>query len=939
VVEGDGEQTAPEAPEDDPSGWREARYRYSASFPDVLRQLGCGLLISTYQAGKLVSVGVGQEGLTFSFHSFDQAMGVAVGEKRLAVGARGQVWYLRDNPDIAAQLPPQGRFDRCFLPRSTVVTGGIHCHEVVFGRPAQEGGEPETWVVNTLFSCLATLHPDFNFVPRWRPPFVSELAIGDRCHLNGLAMRDGLPAYVTLMAQTDEPGAWRENKNETGTVLDVETGEAVTTGLAMPHSPRWHRGRLYVLNSGNGALEAVHLDSGGRTLVAKVPGYARGLACHGDIAFVGLSRIRETNVFGGVPIAENHEELKCGVGVVDLRTGITLATLEFESGVEEIFDVQLLPNTRAAAVGGEAPPAEEGAPPGAAGEHEVWVVPPESSAPSWIPPRRPTGPTDADVQAWIGSALQAQRAGQGGQALRLFRQAAMARPESAEILNHLGNALQDSGDQIEALRAYRRAAALDPAFVPALQNLGYLLVNRGATDEGADWLRKAQEREPTPINRALIATALPVVYTSANDLAERRERLEGEVASMVADGVEVDTGGSLIPTSFFTAYQGRNDRPLNEQLGQVYKGYDATGGRSVSTIRRRPKVGFLSAYFRDHTIGRLNIGRLERVSEERFETVVLSVGQHNDALAARFAEAGEHFVALPRDVPAARKLIAEQELDLLFFADVGMDALTYTLCFSRMAPVQAVTWGHPVTTGSPHMDLFLSSELLEIPEADEHYTERLVRPPTLCTYYERPELQPGVADRGAFGLTEGANLYVCPQTLFKFHPDFDGMLAGILRDDPKAEIALIKGRAQEWTDQLTERLRMTVDDPARIKWLDPVPRARFLDLLAISNVVLDTPHFGGGNTSYEALALGKPLVTLPSDLLRGRITQALYAKAGYTDLVADSPERFVEIAVELGTDQDHRVAASEAIAESCDVLFEDDGEVRDFEQFLSGSLS
>lgn len=917
--------------------WREARYRYSTSFPEILGGIGCGLLISTYQAGKLVSVGVAEGGLSFSFHSFDQAMGVAVGPKRLVVGARGQVWTLADNPDVAPQLPPPGRFDRCFLPRSTIVTGAIHCHEVVFGRPAQPGGEPEVWVVNTLFSCLATLHPDYSFVPRWRPPFISELAAGDRCHLNGVAMRDGLPSYVTMMARTDEPGAWRENKNETGCVLDVETGEVVTEGLAMPHSPRWHHGRLYVLNSGNGALEAVHLPSGGRSLVAKVPGYARGLACHGEIAFVGLSRIRETAIFGGVPIAADHEELKCGVGVVDLRNGATLATLEFESGVEEIFDVQLLPNTRAAAVGGEGGPAER-EPEGAAGEHEVWVVPPESSAPNWIPPRAPAGPTDAEVEGWVAGAMEAQRHGRAAEALALLRRAALARPDSAEILNHLGNALQDSGDQVEALRTYRAAASHDPRFVPALQNLGYLLVNRGATDEGVGWLRRAQELAPTPINRALIATALPVVYLSARDADERRERLEGEVAAMVADGVEVDTADALVPTSFFTAYQGRNDRELNSQLGRVYRGYDVVAGRRPSAVRERPRVGFISAYFRDHTIGRLNVGRIERLSKQRFETVVFSVGSHRDELAARFAEAADQYVTVPRAVAAARRLIAEHELDLLLFADVGMDALTYSLCFSRMAPVQAVTWGHPVTTGSPHMDLFLSSELLEAEGADDHYSERLVRRPTLCTYYERPVLEPGGADRTALGLSEESNLYVCPQTLFKFHPDFDPMLAGILAADPRAEIVLIKGRAQEWTDLLVERLRITVDEPDRIRWLDPLPRPRFLDLLAAADVILDTPHFGGGNTSYEALALGKPLVTLPSEFLRGRITRALYAKAGYTELVAETPERFVEIAVALGTDPDRRLAAGAAVAESCAALFEDEAEIADFEGFLEEAL-
>jgi uncharacterized protein (TIGR03032 family) len=177
-------------------------------------------------------------------------------------------------------------------------------------------------------------------------------------------MREGAPAYVSVMAQSDDPAGWRKLPIDSGAVLDVATGEAVVTGLAMPHSPRWHRDSLYVLNSGMGRLERIDVTTGSRDIVALMPGYARGLAFHAGLAFVGLSRIRETAIFGGAPIAAHHDQLKCGIGVVDLATGVTVATLEFESGVEEIFDVQVVPGARAIALGGS---------PG--GGEEVWVVP------------------------------------------------------------------------------------------------------------------------------------------------------------------------------------------------------------------------------------------------------------------------------------------------------------------------------------------------------------------------------------------------------------------------------------------------------------------------------------------------------------------------------------------------------------------------------------
>ncbi|MBI2242575.1 MAG: TIGR03032 family protein [Nocardioides sp.] len=331
----------------------EVGFHHSATFPQVLEEAGCSLLVSTYQAGQLVAIGTHDGRPTFSFRRFDQAMGVAVGADRVAVGGKTQVWTLRDHSDIAPAIAPKGRYDRCWLPRASVVTGAIACHELAWG-------ESGLWVVNTAFSCLATLDDRFSFVPRWRPPFVSGLAAEDRCHLNGLAMRDGRPASVTAFAPSDQPGAWRSTRNDSGVVVDVASGEVVTAGLAMPHSPRWYGGHLFVLNSGYGRLEHVEPSSGRREIVATFPGYARGLAFHGGLAFVGLSRIRETNVFGGAPIAEYHDQLLCGVGVVELASGATVATLQFDTAVTEIFDVQVVPGTRCPTLGGD---------------DEVWLLP------------------------------------------------------------------------------------------------------------------------------------------------------------------------------------------------------------------------------------------------------------------------------------------------------------------------------------------------------------------------------------------------------------------------------------------------------------------------------------------------------------------------------------------------------------------------------------
>lgn len=339
----------------------QADYRFSESLPQLLDELGASLLVSTYQAKQVASVGVAGDNLHVSFRRFDQPMGIALDDDGVAVVTKEQVWFLRSHPELAPQVAPAGTYDTCLVPHRTVVTGGVQGHEIAWGRGAD--GERALWFVNTAFSCLAGLDDEHHFVPLWKPPFISELAPGDRCHLNGMAMRDGLPAFVSVMARTDEPGGWRAGRNDSGALLHVPSGEPVTTGLSMPHSPRWHDGQLYVLNSGFGRLERVDVSTGARDVVALLPGYARGLAFHGPYAFIGLSKIRETAIFGGSPIAEYHDQLKCGVGVVDLRTGSTVATLEFTSVMHEIFDVQVLAGARCATLGGT---------PGAG--DEVWRV-------------------------------------------------------------------------------------------------------------------------------------------------------------------------------------------------------------------------------------------------------------------------------------------------------------------------------------------------------------------------------------------------------------------------------------------------------------------------------------------------------------------------------------------------------------------------------------
>jgi uncharacterized protein (TIGR03032 family) len=331
----------------------EFHYAPTASFAPLLRQLNVSLLVTTYQANKLLVLRAVQGGLSTLVRTFERPMGLAVDGRRMALGTHNQVWFLRNAPDIAARVEPPGQHDACFLPRSCHVTGDIGVHELAFGGNVGRIDNPsyELWIVNTRFSCLCTLDPDYSFVPRWRPPFISALAAEDRCHLNGVAMaadEHGMlaPRYVTALGATDTAGGWRQDKATGGCLMDVPSGAMLVGGLSMPHSPRWHDGRLWLLESGTGQLALIDPARGQRQIVTELPGFARGLAFHGPYAFVGLSKIRTTSAMDGVPLAERRNELKCGVAVVDQRTGKVAAFLEFQTAVEEIFDVQVLAGLR-----------------------------------------------------------------------------------------------------------------------------------------------------------------------------------------------------------------------------------------------------------------------------------------------------------------------------------------------------------------------------------------------------------------------------------------------------------------------------------------------------------------------------------------------------------------------------------------------------------------
>ncbi len=309
---------------------------HTENLPGLLADLKCSLMVTTYQAGRIVLLRSDGNVLNTHFREFSRPMGLTERDGRLWIGGAIQIWEFHRSKAIASAIDP--KVDACFVPRRTHITGDIQVHEMA-------ATDEDLWVVNTRFSCLCTLDGIHSFVPRWKPPFIDEMSPDDRCHLNGLALRNDQPTYVTALGETSSPRGWRDRKRDGGILLEVSSGEVLVRGLSMPHSPRWHEGNLWLLESGTGSIGIVDLARGRYEPLLRLPGFTRGLSFAGRYAFVGLSQVRETAVFSGLPITELDERAS-GVWVIDIDAMQVAAFLRFDGSVREIFAVQVIPQIR-----------------------------------------------------------------------------------------------------------------------------------------------------------------------------------------------------------------------------------------------------------------------------------------------------------------------------------------------------------------------------------------------------------------------------------------------------------------------------------------------------------------------------------------------------------------------------------------------------------------
>jgi protein O-GlcNAc transferase len=559
----------------------------------------------------------------------------------------------------------------------------------------------------------------------------------------------------------------------------------------------------------------------------------------------------------------------------------------------------------------------------------------------------PSPPTQAAALArqLLVEAARLESAGQPGQALVLLLRVAQLLPGTAWIHNRIGCLLQDGGQAEQALAHYELAARLQPDLFAAVHNAAKIAAGFGLTERARGLLTRTQRLQPLDGIRMRLELLTEAIHPSAEAILAARARFEEGLDRLLHAPLRIEDPLNKVdlPT-FYLAYHGLCNRDLHAKLARAFLravpdlDWQAPHCRAAGRKPGRIRIGFISQFLRTHSIGKVARGLIARLQREEFEVYVLNIPPLVVDDTTRWIQSHcDYWLRLPGTLAAARAQIAALELDVLFYQDIGMEPFSYLLAHARLARVQCVSYGHPDTTGIPNMDYYVSNDLYEPPGAAAHYSERLVELhglPTLA-YYFPPQLPQPLPTRAELGLPEGEHLYVCPQSLFKLHPDFDALLERILERDGAGRVLLFAGECSTWSLMLMQRLRRTLPDVAdRIHFLPRQPYARFLQLLSVADVVLDTVHFNGMNTSIDAFSLGTPVVTLPTALQRGRFTQAMYRSMGIADGVAGSADEYAGLAVGIAADPERRQALHTLILERKQRLFEDPHTVAEFERFF-----
>jgi CRISPR-associated protein Csy1 len=585
----------------------------------------------------------------------------------------------------------------------------------------------------------------------------------------------------------------------------------------------------------------------------------------------------------------------------------------------------------------------------------------------------------------FGNALRSM--GEHAAALRAYERAVQLRPDYAIALASMGVVLEETGRWQEAEQMLERALGLDARLVPALIALGSIKRDKGAIEESTALFTRATQADPkdaapwiqlaracndvdqtgdarAAFNQAALrdpgllrahlgrCLSLPNVYPDAQAMHAERAGYAAGLSELEATLPAHARGLSherrlngLRWSNFLLGYQGEDDRHLQQRYGTLVSGIIRPADAPVRPAgRKRLRVGVVSAFFRDSTVGRYFASWVTDLDRARFEVVVYHLNHVLDPVADELRSSADLFRNCPRWTASSMEATIRADApDIIIYPELGMDATTFVLSSLRLAPLQCAGWGHPVTTGMPSIDVFLSSGAMEGPDADAHYSEELVRLPGLGTrYVMRPA--PAGATREALKLPAGRPLLLCPQSHFKILPGDDALIARVMTAIPDSALVLFQGRNPVITQRFLARLQGTlqaagVTGEGRVVVLPTLRHDDYLRVNTLCDLMLDTTRWSGGNTALDAIASGLPVVTMPGRFMRARQTAGMYALMGVEGLTVDSADAYVATAVRLVQDGAFRAQAKAAIVAGRPAIFDDPAPLRALNQFLQDRAS
>ncbi len=499
--------------------------------------------------------------------------------------------------------------------------------------------------------------------------------------------------------------------------------------------------------------------------------------------------------------------------------------------------------------------------------------------------------------------------------------------------NGLEARLADHPHEAMTLRLLARLEIRKGDFGKARELLEHAVRYHGGMDEK---IEKALLVPPIPGSTAMIDDLRGRMLSEIKTLEQSGEQLRGPVEML------------HIP-SFYLAYQGRDDRKLQESIaGLLLKAAPSLAFTAPHGTKDRPRpegnirIGLCSNNLRNNSVGLFFLGFAQALRGKGFELHLFRAPSGgSDQVTLRYIQSADHDTQLSSSLETAQRQIAEKNLDILFYPDLTVHPLTNWLAFARLAPVQMTSWGHPVTSGLPHVDYYISSRLMECENAREHYSEHLVELSTFPCCYQPPQLLSSPAKRHHFRLPEKGAIYCCGHQAFKFHPDFDTLLGQILRKDPTGTLVLINGWGGPNHGRLLEnRIKSANPDVAdRILMLGRMPPIQYLAMTRLADVHLDPVWFGGGRTSFDLLSNGNIVVTWPGPFQRGRVTGACLSRMGVDECIAETWEDYVDMAVEFANDETLRFQTREKIIRNAHLIFDHPAFIEEMTAFMRQAVA